>query len=513
MELEGAIPSTCLVKCCDCVCDCSLMNRSYSRPWIRTVKRKLSEFEEENRFSIPDFPFSQIARVEVENECEALRDIIRAQQETIQELSIELEEERNASSSAVNETMSMILRLQKEKSEIQMEARQFKRFAEEKMQHGQDELSAMDELLYKREQSIQSLYCEIQAYKHRLMSYGLAESEPDGERGVIIRNDSFIEFGSQCDLPIHDYPPLKCSLNENFVGLAADNDMDDVEKYAFGESQSSYDHLKDIESRINQLENNPQNNNSGGDFSINNNVSDKVILPQSPRLPGHLRRISTEKSISIDETVKEIGSDYASEPPMHSDMQKMENGKEEEHIFAKVEYTTEYVDDINDRVYTKYLVNQGSTNDGSLKLKPPLGDYHADLITPKDPSNQTEAGDPEMKKLCLRLQALEADRESMRQAIVSMRTDKAQLVLLKEIAQHLCKDMSTVKRVPVKKAFLFSTFSIVSVLKWLASFIFWRRKAQRSKYTFGLTNNVGLLMLLDKAPNLRQWKYHSITRE
>ncbi|KDO70724.1 hypothetical protein CISIN_1g0102892mg, partial [Citrus sinensis] len=42
---------------------------------------------------------------------------------------------------------------------------------------------------------------------------------------------------------------------------------------------------------------------------------------------------------------------------------------------------------------------------------------------------------------------------------------------------------------------------------WIASFVFWRRKAHRSKYACGLTaNNVGLLMLLDKDPRMRKWR-------
>ncbi|PWA45799.1 hypothetical protein CTI12_AA499420 [Artemisia annua] len=39
----------------------------------------------------------------------------------------------------------------------------------------------------------------------------------------------------------------------------------------------------------------------------------------------------------------------------------------------------------------------------------------------------------------------------MRQTLISMRTDKAQLVLLKEIAQHLCKEISPPSRKPIKK--------------------------------------------------------------
>ncbi|KAI3519989.1 hypothetical protein L1887_09210 [Cichorium endivia] len=47
----------------------------------------------------------------------------------IQDLISDLEEERYASASAANEAMSIILKLQREKAEVQMEARQFKRFS------------------------------------------------------------------------------------------------------------------------------------------------------------------------------------------------------------------------------------------------------------------------------------------------------------------------------------------------------------------------------------------------
>ncbi|KAF2570529.1 hypothetical protein F2Q70_00006543 [Brassica cretica] len=73
--------------------------------------------------------------------------------------------------------------------------------------------------------------------------------------------------------------------------------------------------------------------------------------------------------------------------------------------------------------------------------------------------------DPGITKLYARLQALEADRESMRQAIVSMRTEKAQMVLLKEIAQHLSKDIIPERRLPLQKASTVGAFSFISLFK------------------------------------------------
>ncbi|ONK68825.1 uncharacterized protein A4U43_C05F16410 [Asparagus officinalis] len=112
----------------------------------------------------------------------------------------------------------------------------------------------------------------------------------------------------------------------------------------------------------------------------------------------------------------------------------------------------------------------------------------------------------EIKRLNLRLQALEADREAMRQTMMSMGTDKAQLVLLKEIAQQLCKEVKPqAQQKLVKKPSSVRSLSIGTATKLITSFVLWRRKALRTKYTFGITNsNSGLLLLLNKSPRLKQ---------
>lgn len=514
MDFEGVTPSMSLVKCCDCGCSCSSINRSYSGTWLRSVKRKFNEFEGGNTFVIPGFNLPQIARVEIENEADALREMVSSQQLSIQDLSIELEEERNASSSAANEAMSMILRLQREKAEIQMEARQFKRFAEEKMAHDQQELSAMEELLYKREQAIESLYCEVQAYKHRMMSYGLTESEADGERGSMTRNNSVAgNLDAQCDFPAYNYPPLKCNLNEN-LHSEVDNDVVDVEKYAFGETPRSQDHLKDLEYRINQLERTPRQILPDGEFPSAKNVFEKVIVGQSPRRPRHFRRTSTDSSNSFYAMGKEMCPDTTDSPRFGTSFKKTEYSKTEDYSnLRKVDNASEVGDDMSDRVYTIDSVHQEMTYNRLTESKPTIGACDDYLTTPRESLYQADAGDPEIKKLYTRLHALEADRESMRQALISMRTDKAQLVLLKEIAQQLCKDMSPARSMPVKKPSLIKSFSFMTVFKWVVSFVFWRKKARHSKYMFGMSaNNVGLLMLLDKGPRVGQWRCLSSTQ-
>lgn len=505
MDSEAFPSSRNVAKCCNCECSCTLTSGS-SETWLRSVKRKYGEFEEGNCFFIPGVEDCYTAKVQMDHECTALRETLSSQQKTIQDLYTELDEERNASSSAANEAMSMILRLQREKAEIQMEARQFKLFVEEKMAHDQQELLALEDLLYKREQTIQALTCEVQAYKHRMMSYGFTEAEADGERSVLSRNQSMGDFETQYDLPTtptFEYPPLKCKINET-QGPLEDDDVADIEKYAFGETPR--DHLRNLENRLYQMEKCPSNNQLEGDFSGSKHIYEKGVIGHSPRWSRHSRIVSND-STPYSAIVREAGSDFFAESPrLNSSFKKAEYASQPEDYLntRKLDNASEIGDDMSDRVYTIDSVHNGAAYNGFNEAKAGAGINGDYVTTPSGSLHHAE--DPDIMKLYMRLQALEADRESMRQAMLSMRTDKAQLVLLKEIAQHLCKEMSPDGRVIVKKQSAIGGFSFMSVFKWVKSFVFWRRRARRSKYMFGLSANVGLLMLLDKGPRARQWR-------
>ncbi|XP_058762710.1 myosin-binding protein 7-like [Vicia villosa] len=480
MDSETVPSSRDLLKCCDCACSCCSMGGQYSGTWMRSVKRKHDEFKMDCQLLVPS-----VARVEIGNECIALREMVSVQQKTIQEMNEELEEERNSSSTAANEAMSMILRLQREKAEIQMEARQFKRFAEEKMTHDQEELMSLEDLLYKREQIIQSLTCEVQAYKHRMMSFGYYEDE--------VENDQYD------DIPPYEYPPLKCNVMHN--AMDGDNDDTDVEKYVFGDTPN--DRLRNLENRISKMEKIPTHSQADGDFT-GKNVLEKVVVGPSPSLTRrHSRKVSSEVGLEFPtESPKNNNNskkDYFSQPEDHSNLKKVDNASEG--------------DDTSDRIYTIDSVHSGVQNNGFTGSKAEaFEDY---TTTPKESGIHHDADfeDPYIRKLYLRLQALEADRESMRQAIISMSTDKAQVVLLKEIAQHLCKEMTPQRKRNTSKPHITARYPLMSIFKWITSIVFWRKKAHESKYMFGLpADSMGLLLLLDKRTHARPWRCISSTQ-
>uniref|UniRef100_A0A7N0RHT5 GTD-binding domain-containing protein n=1 Tax=Kalanchoe fedtschenkoi TaxID=63787 RepID=A0A7N0RHT5_KALFE len=332
--------------------------------------------------------------------------------------------------------MWMILRLQREKAEIQMEARQFKRFAEEKMAHDQQEFGALEELLYKREQSIQALTCEVQAYKHRMMSFGTTESELEGERVASLSRNASVNDGSQFDFPAYDYPPLKCNVNEV--------------------------------------------NGPDGDF-------EDVIVGQSPRRSKHSRKFCTGSSGSLLSQAREIDAYFTTDTPrLGTSFKNTECISQVENFSNRnVDETSDIGDDTTDRICTIDSIHHGAPHTSFIENKAGIGVCEDSLTTPRDSMDNAENGGPEIKKLYMRLQALEADRESMNQAIISMRTDKAQLVLLREIAQQLCKEMAPEKRAPEKKNNCYGK----SFIHWITSFILWRKKARQSKYMFGRSSS------------------------
>ncbi|KAK1434986.1 hypothetical protein QVD17_00741 [Tagetes erecta] len=452
---------------CECgsnSCDSSTINGSCTGTWFRSVKRKLDDLETETR-SFLNVPLPEVARVEIENECDVLREMVTNQQKSIHDLSIELDKERNASSSAANEAMSMILRLQREKALIEMEARQFKRFSEQKSIHDQQEIAALEELLYKREQTIQSLTCEVQAYKYRMMSYGLTEAEAEGVKGVITHTNTN-SVGTNSVNEFDDYPPLKCQSNEPQTYTQSEPETVDIEKYTYHDTPCS---IKDIEHRINQLEQQSPRHQP---------ILDKVIVGQSPRKQKLSTCYSADSPGSIFATIKE-----------------------DESNFKKGENFSEFGSEIYDRIYTVDSIHYNAPTTYQNDQKANMNTCDEFMSAHKDSMCYSEIQDPEVMKLYARLHALEADRESMRQAIINMRTDKAQLVLLKEIAQNLCKDMMPTSRMPIKKQSYFKIFG-----QSIASLVLWTRNASQTKYMFGMTaKNPGLMVVLDKRSQVEQW--------
>lgn len=391
-------PQPCPCSCSSCLC-CG-PSSSPSPSWRLSLKRKLNQIQENKNDDVTSqlsSPSSSSARVEIDTEAAALRETLGSHRTSIRSLYAELEEERSSAATAASEAMSMILRLQREKAEAQMEFRQFKRLAEEKMSHDQHEIALLEDLIFKKEEALESLNCEIQAYKQRLMTY--QGSEPASPATATSPGTA-----SAMAAAAFDYPSLSCRIRSEDRAV-------DLEKYAFGET------------------------------------------PCSSSRRSHVKGVVAVSSSSPSRQARRLSGVDGEEFPLW----EMEGEEVED-------------EESDDRVYTVDKVHCHHYPKSSC------------VTTPRE-FGKKENGGEEIKRLYMRLQALEADREAMRETILAMGKDKAQTVLLKEIAQQLGKEVILQPVVPrpvmqqqhqkkiVKKASFIRRFSIVAAMKVIFKFV------------------------------------------
>ena len=347
---------------------------------------------------------SAAARVDAAEECAALREAVAAAQSTASALRAEVEEERLAAASAASETMAMMLRLQREKAEVQMELRQFRRFADEKMALDAAEIDQLRALLAQRARRLVRLRARLREYRLQFLHLGIPL--PEGEE--LVSQNAEEEEEDLLLLEGEDgyggyYPELRCHDGEYY--------------YEDGQGEEGAVAL-DLERRICRLEHDQETH---------------LVEPVLEEEEG--------TQLYTDDALPELagleqGGFYANEMlPEDAVEERSQLYNEDEELpdsptagFGGGEETSE-TDGVgsasgSDRVYTIDKVHQG--------VSAPIARVPEKY--------QDQAVEPDIKKLYMRLEALEADRESMRQALVAMRTEKAQLVLLREIAQQLAKD-------------------------------------------------------------------------
>jgi hypothetical protein len=311
----------------------------------------------------PEAPLA-VVRVEVGDEAAALREALARQQAALGDLQAELDAERGAAAGAASEAMTMILRLQREKAEAMMEARQFRRYAEEKMSHDAAELAALEDALAKRDAALveQTPRCG-----------GAAASGASTPRRPPASPSPASSASGCC------YPALRCLIDHPPTASEADA-LDCAHQTP----------LSRLAPRVHLLERGATTTPA----AVTTTTPVIRVAPGSafPRRHAYYSDDDDDGSLDFRD-----GGDFLPD------------------------------DDGSDRVYTVDAVHGGAA---------PLADSFYGGSTPV--SLPWAAEDDEVRWLSSRLQALEADRESMRQAIIDMGANKAQDVLLKEIAQKLC---------------------------------------------------------------------------
>ncbi|KAJ8899417.1 hypothetical protein K2173_018391 [Erythroxylum novogranatense] len=136
-----------------------IINASNSNGVV-TKKSISTEIGESSGFESLD-----VNEVEGENIVDQLKHQVEYDKECISALSLELEEERNASAIAANQAMAMINRLQEEKAALHMEALQYLRMMEEQAEYDVDALEKANDLVAEKEKEIQDLEAELEYFR------------------------------------------------------------------------------------------------------------------------------------------------------------------------------------------------------------------------------------------------------------------------------------------------------------------------------------------------------------
>ncbi|XP_022763623.1 protein FLOURY 1-like isoform X2 [Durio zibethinus] len=117
---------------------------------------------------------------EKENECcpedkefdvTALRNLVKIEKRRTKAACQELEKERIAAASAADEAMAMILRLQSEKSSMEIEANRYKRMAEQKQEYDQQVIESLQWIVMKHESERSLLEDQLQWCTQKLKLY------------------------------------------------------------------------------------------------------------------------------------------------------------------------------------------------------------------------------------------------------------------------------------------------------------------------------------------------------
>ncbi|PIN01489.1 hypothetical protein CDL12_26004 [Handroanthus impetiginosus] len=116
-----------------------------------------------------------------ESDVSKLRKLIKIELQKANAAYAELMKERAASASAAEEAMTMILRLQNEKSLVEMELSQYRRLAEEKQIHDQEVIKSLQWLVCRHESERSLLEYQLKVCRNKLKRFLRDEAEEDGE--------------------------------------------------------------------------------------------------------------------------------------------------------------------------------------------------------------------------------------------------------------------------------------------------------------------------------------------
>ncbi|KAK8971567.1 hypothetical protein KSP40_PGU021206 [Platanthera guangdongensis] len=330
-----------------------------------------------------------------------LKAALKAERRSLTALYRELEEERNASAIAANQTMAMITRLQEEKAAVQMEALQYQRMMEEQSEYDQEALQLLNDLMMKREREKHQLEREVDLYRERVLMYEARE------RRKKIKGSLSSEDSDDISLELHEgegnisspNEPNKNTVSADLLSYLEETDTLDGCLTEFEENRLSiFEQIRNLEEKLLKIdgEDEASDTESTKHSWIENGHGG--VGRESGLLGDGLNDGSTNGSLH----------DHVTNGKLHYEQRKMgEVGKCLLPLFDAI----------------------GSENKSKLSKKHNSVDDSVDGSSPELVE--------EVDQVYRRLQALEADRDFLKHCISSLKKGEKWVNLIQEILQNL----------------------------------------------------------------------------
>ncbi|KAL9265353.1 Myosin-binding protein 2-like protein [Drosera capensis] len=352
---------------------------------------------------------------------ERLESALREERKALRTLYAELEKERNAAAVATNETMAMISRLQEEKAAMQMEALHNQRMMEEQAEYDQEALQMMNEVIVKREMEKLELEKMLEIYKNKVVEY----EERERMRILARRID-----GS-----------TRSKASSGFSSNAEESD---------GSSIDLNDEAKKVD----------VSSNHEGDGHHDETLPDTVLDLHDSLASFEEERLSILQQLKVlEEKLISLADEEEEHDESMKPFEKFYEENEEE--FRKAEDNGTEID--FSRIDDNHHDHQDYTLYGSKPKKLPLfgasdleledgeidGSEHEKdpamlPVTKFELAKKRQVIEKEMGSVYERLEALEADREFLKNCVGSLRKGVRGLDLLQEILHHL-RDLKNVE--------------------------------------------------------------------
>ena len=144
----------------------------------------------------------------------ALRKLVKFERQRFNAACAEIEKERIAASSAAEEAMAMILRLQSEKSSIEIQANQFRRMVDQKQEYDNEVIESLRWTIAQHESQKNLLEEQLGVYREKLRQF-MSDDEIDQLDGSDTTRGEFLDFSVEYDVD------NACSETDSQAGLVS----------------------------------------------------------------------------------------------------------------------------------------------------------------------------------------------------------------------------------------------------------------------------------------------------